>query len=138
MSSCKRPCAICRRWFFPDARIGKRQRACSKSCGAELRKKTQKRWRDKNADYAIARQIAERALSPTAPPARMPAPLCRLPWDLAKDEFGGQGADFIGAFGRLLLGAAKDEIRVQTSDIAKNFDGLLRRRPKDEIGPMSG
>jgi hypothetical protein len=33
----------------------------------------------------------------------VPAPLTRLPWDLAKDEFGAQGADFLGAFGRLLV-----------------------------------
>jgi hypothetical protein len=40
----------------------------------------------------------------------MRAPLDRLPWDVAQDEFGVQGADFIGIFGQLLLMAAQDEI----------------------------
>jgi hypothetical protein len=52
----------------------------------------------------------------------MPPPLDRLPWDLAQDEFGSQGADFLAVFGRVLLGAgqiqspsAKDEMPVQES-----------------------
>lgn len=46
----------------------------------------------------------------------MPRPLDRLPWDLAKDEFGAQGAEFLGVFGRLLVGVAKDEIPGQAID----------------------
>jgi hypothetical protein len=61
--------------------------------------------------------IQKRALQERAPPPlRVPAPLERLPWDLAKDEFGRQGADFIGVLGRLLVDVTKDEIRVQVMD----------------------
>jgi hypothetical protein len=35
---------------------------------------------------------------------------------MAKDEFGAQGAEFLGAFGRVLVGAAKDEMRRQVLD----------------------
>jgi hypothetical protein len=41
----------------------------------------------------------------------MPDPLSQLPWDVAQDEFGVQGADFIGVMGTLLLRAAQDEIK---------------------------
>jgi len=64
----------------------------------------------------------------------MPAPLSRLPWDLAKDEFGGQGADFIGAFGRLLVVVAKEERRSQEPEIAAESGGLARGVAKAEIG----
>jgi hypothetical protein len=64
----------------------------------------------------VAYRITERAADSRAPPPRVPPPLTRLPWDLAKDEFGVQGADFLGAFGRLLVGVAKDEMREQTRD----------------------
>jgi hypothetical protein len=37
-------------------------------------------------------------------------PLSRLPWDLAQDEFGVKGADFIGVMGTLLHDAAQDEL----------------------------
>ncbi len=134
----KRPCAICRRWFHPDPRVGARQRACSKSCSAELRKKTQTKWRDANEGYAIAWRIERRTTQEPAPPPKMPAPLSRLPWDLAKDEFGAQGADFIGAFGRLLIGVAKDEMRSQPLENHAESGGLVEAVAKDEIRSVPG
>ena len=79
-----------------------------------LRARTQASWRARNADYAIAWRMQKRATSSRAPPPlRMPAPLSRLPWDVAKDEFGVQGTDFLGVLGKVLLRAAKDEMRAQ-------------------------
>ena len=46
----------------------------------------------------------------------MPEPLRRLPWDIAQDEFGVKGADFIGVMGTLLLRAAQDQIKVDVID----------------------
>jgi hypothetical protein len=83
-----------------------------------------------NAGYAIAWRIQKRAGSAEAPPPRMPLPLSRLPWDLAKDEFGGQGTDFIGAFGRLLVVVAKDEMRAQADEISVESGGLLQQPRK--------
>jgi hypothetical protein len=34
-------------------------------------------------------------------------------WDLAQDEFGVKGADFIGVMGRLLLEAAQDQFKTR-------------------------
>ncbi len=82
----------------------------------KLRKRTQARWRARHPEYAIASRIAKRAEEERGPPPRVPPPLTRLPWDLAKDEFGAQGAGFLGAFGRLLVGVAKDEMRRQVLD----------------------
>ena len=46
---------------------------------------------------------------PEPEPLRLPAPLNQLPWAVAKDQFGTQGADFIGVMGALLLRFAKDQ-----------------------------
>src|SRR6266849_10245015 len=101
----KRPCAICRRWFRPDARVGDRQHACGKpECQTKRRQKTQASWRHRNPGYAIAYRIDQRATQ-TEPPSevmRLPAPLNQLPWEFAKDQFGPQGADFIGLMGALV------------------------------------
>jgi hypothetical protein len=43
------------------------------------------------------------------PPLVLPPPLSDLPWDLAQDEFGVAGTDFLGHLGRVLLRAAQDE-----------------------------
>lgn len=110
----KRHCRICRQWFRPDPRIGQRQRACGKpECQTTRRQKTQANWRKRNPEYAAAYRIQQRAVArdPPPQPLRMPPPLNQLPWDLAKDEFGAQGADFIGVMGGLLLRAAKDQFR---------------------------
>lgn len=112
----KRPCRICRGWFMPDPRVGDRQRVCSSpECQAARRKKTQASWRERNPEYFVARRLKQRAAqspSPSAPPPspmRVPPPLDRLPWDVAQDEFGVQGADFLGFLGKVLLEVAQDQ-----------------------------
>ena len=108
----KRPCRMCRRWFYPDPRAGDRQRACSNAvCQAARRRKTQANWRAANPGYATAYRIDQRHSNPAEEPEplRVPAPLNQLPWDLAKDQFGGKGADFIAVMSTLLHHAAKDQ-----------------------------
>jgi len=58
------------------------------------------------------RQVAERPPEPL----RLPRPISKLPWDIAQDEFGAQGADFLGVMGTLILSAAQDEIRAYVID----------------------
>ena len=122
----KRPCSICRHWFHPDARVGARQHACGKpECQAARRKKTQARWRAKNPDYAAGYRLQRRNSQERAPESlRVPAPLNRLPWDLAKDEIGGKAADFLGVMGALLVRTAKDQIRPQATD-SRRVPGAL-------------
>ena len=115
----KRPCTICRRWFRPDARVGVRQRACTKpECQTARRLKTQASWRNRNQGYAIAWRLDRRATQAQQPPEalRLPKPLNQLPWEFAKDQFGVQGADFIGVMSTLILRAAKDQIRAYLLD----------------------
>src|SRR5215831_18397424 len=110
----KRPCAICRRWFRPDPRVGDRQHACGQpQCQAKRRRKTQANWRHRNPDYAVGYRLQQRKAQtdPAPEPLRLPPPLNQLPWDLAKDQFGVQGADFIGVLGALLVRTAKDQLR---------------------------
>jgi hypothetical protein len=109
----KKPCTICRRWFRPNPRVGSRQRACGNpDCQTARRKKTTADWRKRNPGYAIAWRIDQRAAQAETPdPLRLPAPLNQLPWNFAKDQFGPQGADFIGLMGALMIRTAKDQIR---------------------------
>src|SRR6266849_4538545 len=70
----KRPCAICRRWFRPDA-LGDRQHACGKpECQTRRRQKTQASWRRRNPEYAIAWRIDQRAAQTQPPPEVMRLP----------------------------------------------------------------
>ena len=110
----KRPCRICRRWFVPDRRVGRRQRACSApTCQIARRAQTQAFWRRRNPDYFIAHRLQRRRVkaehaSAVVLPLVLPPPLSQLPWDLAQDTFGVVGTDFLGHLGRVLLGAVQD------------------------------
>jgi hypothetical protein len=133
----KRPCSICRRWFRPDPRVGNRQHACGQpECQMSRRQKTQASWRRRNRDYAIAYRLDQRkAQAPPSPePLRLPAPLNQLPWDIAKDEFGAEGADFIGVMGALIVRMAKDEIRLYLLDPTRLLSTLPAPRQKTSSG----
>ncbi len=114
----RRPCCFCRKWFCPDRRVGARQRACSaEECQRKSRARTQAAWRAANPDYAGRQQMQKRAEQPRTPePLAVPTPLDRLPWEVAQDEFGVQGADFIGKLGRLLVQHTKDQMKPQVAD----------------------
>ena len=118
----KRPCRICRRWFVTDRRVGRRQRACSASaCQIARRARTQASWRRRNPDYFIAHRVQRRRLKADdaqggVPPLVLPPPLSQLPWDLAQEEFGVAGTDFLGHLGRVLLVAVQDQKTGQVID----------------------
>ena len=135
----KRPCAICRRWFRPNARVGDRQQACGKpECQAARRQKTQASWRRRNPGYAIVWLIDQRAAQtqPSPEPLRLPAPLNQLPWEFAKDQFGSQRADFIGVMGALMVRSAKDQFQTYPIDSTK-LSGTLPL-PSQKTSPGLG
>ena len=126
----KKPCRICRRWFRPDVRVGDRQRVCSRpECQQVRRRKSQASWRARNPGYAIAYRITQRNQDEGVEPLRTPPPLNKLPWDLAKDQFKGQGADFIGVMSTLILRAAKDQFQAYLID-SKGLSGTLPPKPE--------
>ena len=100
--------------------------------------KTQKSWRDRNPDYFIARRIQERGKEDQTPePLRLPPPLSRLPWDIAQDEFGVKGTDFIGILSTVLLRAAQDQFRAYPVDDAGLGDTLHPNPAQDQIRPIA-
>ena len=54
-----------------------------------------------------------------------------LPWDLAQEEFGAKGADFIGAMGKLLIEAVKDPFEGQLIDSSIDPETLPPTLAKD-------
>ena len=133
----KRPCAICRRWFRPNARVGSRQHACGKpECQTARRQKTQARWRRRNPGYAISWRIDRRATQTPSPPEplRLPSPLNQLPWWFAKDQFGSQRADFIGVMGALMVRSAKDQFLAYPVDSTRLSGTLPLRSRKTSPG----
>jgi len=88
-----------------------------------------------NLDYAAAYRLQQRQAQGDPPePLRLPPPLNQLPWGLAKDQFGAQGAEFIGVMGALLVRTAKDQFRAYVIGTAELADTSVPQ-PKD---PFAG
>ena len=69
----KRPCCICRHWFFPDNRVGRRQHTCGRpDCQQQRRRKMQAAWRARYPDYFSGRRIQARMVAdpPSSPPVQ--------------------------------------------------------------------
>jgi hypothetical protein len=136
----KRPCRICRRWFYPDPRVALRQRACSEqSCQVARRARTQASWRRRNPDYFTARRLQQRRASAAEgsilEPLQLPPPLSQLPWDIAQDEFGPVGSDFLGHLGRVLLRSGQDERKVQMRASIDEIGTLPLGAAQDQRSP---
>ena len=133
--SAKKPCCICRRWFCPNVRVGKRQRTCGRpECQQALKKKRLKKWRARNPDYFIAWRIQERSKTERTPePLRLPPLLSNLPWDIAQDEFGVKGADFIGVMSSVVLRAAKTQILREVIDFTRDPGRLAPSAAKTQF-----
>lgn len=136
----KRPCSVCGCWFWPDARVRKSQRTCGlPACRREQRRRTQKAYRDGHEDYWSARRLRSQAARAAAsgvpavgPP---PASMARVPWDLAQDALGTQGAVLMGFFVRLAIRSAKDAMSAQVLGITEEVSRLraaVRQDATDE------
>ena len=73
MATTKRPCCVCRRWFAPDPRVGKRQKACSRDeCQRERHRQNCAQWRERERegerDLLLARVVV--TLDPKGPTGR--------------------------------------------------------------------
>lgn len=137
----KKPCRFCGKWFWPDPRVGSRQRACSAAeCQQKRRVETQASWRQCNPEYGITYRLQKRVAlqERERPETRHPPPLDRLPWDVAKDQFTAQGCEFIEVLGRVLLVAAKDQRRRQVAEITREFRGHPPPAAKDQSGAQAG
>jgi hypothetical protein len=59
--------------------------------------------------------------------------LSQLPWDIAQDEFGVKGTDFIGVMGALLLQATQDQFRAYRVDSKTVADTLPPLGQQDQM-----
>lgn len=132
----RRRCVVCHHGFTADPRVGEKQKVCSlPQCQKIRRQRTQADWRKRHSGYAIAWRAKWREACSTSDVIeipRMPPPLSALPWDLAQQEFGGIGADFIASFGRKVLEYAKDEILKQLSGITGQIEKEASGHAKDQ------
>jgi len=148
----RKRCIICRKLFWPDTRVGERQRACSRpECQKARRARTQTSWRRRNPDYLLAWRLRERSaqadradaararglgkgepLLRRPPPLRMPGALRRIPWDVMQDEAGVPTTDFVAVVALLLVALVKDQRRSYSTENREDPSRLPGAAGKDQ------
>ena len=148
----RKRCIICRRLFWPDGRVGDRQRACGRSeCQRARRARTQASWRRRNPDYLPAWRLRQRSaqaaradearakslgdgepLLRRPPPLRTPGALRRIPWDVLQDEVGVPTTDFVAVVALLLVALVKDQKQSYLTENKEDSRRLLDRAGKDQ------
>lgn len=137
----RKRCSVCEELFFPDPRVGPRQRTCgASSCRVEQRRRTQAAWREHNPDYWHQRRFDARVaqlegggeVAWRAPPEV----LRELPREAALDAFTPKACVFIALLVRLVLRAAQDAMARQALDIHRRLATLAPAGVQDEMGPQ--
>ena len=128
----KRPCRICREWFWPDRRVGDRQKTCSRSgCKRERHRRACADWHRRNPDYDREGRLRQRVVPEEAPRPR--GPLYGLAWQAVRDAVGLQVAVIIDESGRLLERWTRDAVNTQLMEMKGNFREVGRLEPRDEM-----
>jgi hypothetical protein len=111
----KRPCRVCRRWFWPHPRAGDRQRTCSlPDCQRERHRRACASWRRRHPDYDREDRLRRRLQVPAR--AMAAAPLRGIDWSAARDAVGLQVAVVIEETGEVLQRWARDAVSAQVTD----------------------
>ena len=111
----KRPCRVCRRWFFPHPRAGDRQRVCSDpACQTERHRRASKNWLRQNPDYHRGRRLRQRVNPGRSPGERKPDfgcnPMQRLAQDAVQDAVGLEVAVVIEESGKVIAEWVQDAV----------------------------
>ena len=138
----KRPCSICRRWYAAHPRTRTTQRTCGREeCRRERRRQTQAAYRKEHADYWVERRLREQAaraerVDADGRPVVRPPPrsMRQVPWEMAQDAFGVEGAVIIAYIARLAMRSGQDAIQAQRLGIMEEVGRLSLEARQDAKG----
>ncbi|MBW2186977.1 MAG: hypothetical protein JRG71_11460 [Deltaproteobacteria bacterium] len=144
----KRPCRICRKWFYPDPRVGERQKTCgNQDCQDKWHAKKCSEWNNKNTAYFreiyLNKKLAvvKEDTAPAAPSSssfktyknnifhQTSAKPNQLPRNLIQEVIGVQPLVIIEYVSQLLLKSFQEETRRQLTEIKRE----LRRLPHNDV-----
>lgn len=121
----KKPCRICRKWFLPDTRPGKRQKTCGNSkCKKKWHAKKCAEWNKKNQTYFSAAyldkklsEVSEKdSKAKTDNNGKIPSPSVssvfgpRLPYKEIQEIMGAKELVVMDYMGRLLYRRVQEVI----------------------------
>jgi hypothetical protein len=110
----KRPCRVCGRWYWPDPRVGERQCTCGReACRRERKKRTNKDWRRRNADYWRDGRLRSRVVKQGVVEPGEGHPTLGIDWGVVQAEIGLEAAIIIEESERVVVDWVQAEMRRQ-------------------------
>jgi len=109
----KRPCAICRRWFEVDPRIGARQRVCGKpECQKERNIRACAKWRRTHPDDVQAARLRRKLVKepPDLPEAVKAAPMRYFNGSVVRHVMGVKGTVVLEEVTKVLMFLVRHEM----------------------------
>ncbi len=127
----KRPCKICRCWFRPHPRAGKRQEVCSaEACQRERHRRACKAWRDRERD-SVRRERVEEKVRPeggTGPPSG------QISWTDVRDAVGVEAGVIAEVIVRVVERWLRDAVGLEVAETNSNLEQVVGRGRRDAIG----
>lgn len=133
----KRPCRICKKWFYPNRRVGDRQKVCSDpKCQRERQRRNCKNWRHRNPNYDREDRVRKKLICPSeaADAGKEDQKNRRLDETAAQKLVGLEVFVFVDEYVRLLLARVQEEIRRQLPVDIKKISRHLAEVSREEIG----
>ncbi len=136
----KRPCRVCRKWFAPSSRAGRRQRTCgSDECQRERHRLACAQWHERHPDYDRESRLRERVRVEVArgePLAR--DPMAEVAWHAARDAVGMEAAVIVEETGKVLALWTRDAVRAQAAEITRKLARVLPHHARDAFATGAG
>ena len=134
----KKPCSECRRWFYPNPRVGDRQKTCgTRLCKQRRHQRMDRAWHARHPEYDAERRWSARVAKAKAAgvaKTSLPGPLrSGLPLVVVQDAMGPEAAEIIGQIARLGQRVAQDAIEAQVVAIKEQIALLAPAGPQDAI-----
>lgn len=133
-----RPCAICKRRFTKDRRVGARHRVCGRpECRSALNKRACAAGRAANPDQVIAGRL-RRAL-PKTPPDPVAVvlldPIRHFEPPVVRHVMGVKGAVLLCELSKVLVRLARHEMQLKMVVQPEKVVEVLPPRPATRVGP---
>jgi hypothetical protein len=134
----KKRCPECRELFWPNPRVGDRQKSCGKAiCQQKRHKNNCREWRRNNPAYERANRWSARIEAAKQGAAKLQnednvESIRALPWDLVRDEIGPEATVIVQEIVKFVLRTKRDEIRAQVPDLYCEVSILAIQAPRDE------
>lgn len=132
-----KPCSVCRKWFEPHRRVGKRQKSCgSAECQRELHQRARRKWREDHPDYDREERVRQR-IRAAEPPEAGVDPMAQIDWQATREVVGLQVAVVIEEASQMAVDWAREVVVAQVPAGKGKARQIPRKSAREEMARVA-